>query len=895
MSTLSNTISGFIPSQVPGYIVDNYPNFVAVLQSYFKFLEDTTFNGTVYQIRNLLGYKEIDSTTPEFYKYFQQQFLPYFPQTLEYDLVKLLKIATQFYQTKGSQNSIEFLFRVIYGLDSEIFYPKNNILRLSAGIWNLPQAFKLTLRGSLLTFDVNQLVGRQGVGSQSNSTCTIESVDVAIDPTLNQEIVEIFVSNVSDAFLPGESLVVNCGNAANGQPIIFSEGIIGSLSEVIVDQKNEGLAYVGTKLFSNGAISYPGNPVSIIGGLGGSNIDIMAVAYVGNVTSGSVTGVEVDSGGYGYSLFPNTLISIIDAPGDAGVGANVIVNGIDSANQVELILNTDSIQFKMNVVIGSNNYNFSNTTNANLNTTFANAFSYVALNVAPVTSIEVVSGGSGYTEVPTLNLRSMFDSDFSTGLFAAYQAAPTPTNFNNWVLARPNVADLGIIAHVSILNGGAGYSNTTDRIVVDSEIGIGATFTFTTGGLGQITKVIVTNGGVDYYDLNDPEMPPLLVVNSANIQNVSAGTGAVLQPIGFNQGDSYTLSVSSIGQVEDIRLVNRGFDYISTPLVSLRNQDITIAPLANNQLFFQTDPVFQGANLNTATFTAFVDVFDRANSSLRLYNYIGVINLSQNLIGANFNSTPLSANVYGNGKARANAEFLGGLIDFPGFWLTTAGFLSADQSFQDSVEFQNYSYLIKVEKALASYGETLKNIAHPAGMKMLGLCTVTSMNPEQVTTDAEKIQIANTTNMTGNVTINAFGNGFITGLNTAFVGNVNVGDLFIIGNVATRQATKVVKSVINNNALLLESNTMFFSQNTINLVATSNTVHTQFANVTGNFIPNDIITTNVNGNGQTSIVQQITGGPNFNVNTVFLTTANNVRYAVYPSYVNVPYGVLDPS
>lgn len=884
MAVLANTISSHVPSQFPTFIRDSYPNLVGFVKAYYKWLEDSAGGNTVYQLYNLLNYRMVDTTTDQFLQMFKRDYLPYFPNDVALDLKKLLKVATKFYQTKGTQNSIEFLFRALYDLDAQIYYPKQNILRLSDGKWNLPQSLKVTLTDGDLNFNLSLLPGRLGVGIESNTTCVIESATLSIDPTLNREILELFVSNVSDNFIPGEQLKIAAGNNNIGQPIVFEEKIIGSLSGIIVDPNNQGLKYVGTQFNPDGTISYQGDPVSIIGGLASSNDVIQAVAYVGNVTVGALQSVSVVNGGYGFRLNPNTIVNVIAAPGDTGVGANVIVDGIDSPNQVFLLLNTDSIAFKANVVIGSNNYGFSNTVNANLQTVLGNAFSFANISVAPIAHMNVINGGSGYGQTPTLDLRSVFETDLSQSLLAVYQAAPTQNNFNAYINAKANVKDLGRIAAVRVLNGGSGYSNTRDTIRVDSSIGYGATFDFITTGNGVINQVLITNSGFGYAH----NMPPVLLSNTANGQNASSGTGAVLQAFGDESGENLSISVSAIGRVQTIRMVNRGFDYVSTPLVSLKNLDVTIQPIANNLFYTQSEKVFQGANVNTATFIAFVDRYDRQNNTLRLYNYTGTINLSQQITGANVNSTPTVVKVYGNGRAKANAQFFGGLIKYPGFWIGTDGQLSTDQFIQDSTTYHNYSYLVQAEKALAAYQDTVTKILHPAGMKMLGLMTITDHQNEGDTIIPKNIQLSNSSNLVGTVSVNAFGNGILIGTGTQFVGNVSIGDLITISTLDNRSQTKEIKSVINATALLLESNTAYFGREQLTTKANSNLVVT--SGHTSNLVANDIIVTNIGGNVQTSIVitaDDNTG--NITLNTVFTTNTTNVYYQVYPTLNNVAW------
>ena len=891
MAQLQNTISGQINNQLPEYIRSGFPNWNALLSSYFKFMEDSTQNGTVYQLRNLLANRMVDTTQDQFLQYFQADFLPYFPQSTALDTKKLLKAATQFYQTKGSQDSIEFLFRVLYDLEAEVYLPKNQVLKLSDGRWTLPQSIKLSLSAQNQSFNVALLLARQGIGSESNTTCVIENVNVAVDPTLNREIVELFLSSISASFIPGESIIISCGNDQFGNPIVFEEKIIGSISGIIIDPHNQGLKYKGTTFYANGSINYPGDPVSIIGGLADSNDIIQAVAYVGNVTQGSLQSITVEDGGYGYQLDPNTIVTFVDAPGDTGSGASAIVNGVDSANAAFLFVNTDSIRFKQNVTIGNTTYQFSNSVNANVNTVIANALSFFNLAISPLTSMNLTFGGAGYTETPSISLRSVFDTDLSAGLHAAYIASPTQANYDAWRNSQGNVEDLGEIAAVRVLAGGSGYSNTKDTIYVDSVIGYGATFGFITDVSGSIQQVLVTNPGFGYGNL--PPKPPVFLANTANAQNSASGTGAILQAFGYNDGEQLTLSVSDIGRILDIRMVDRGFDYLSTPLVSLRNEDVTIAPISTSLFYVQGEQVWQGANANSASFTAFVDEYDRANNVLRLYNYVGSLNVAANVTSANINAIPSFVKVYGNGKAKANAQFFGGLIEYPGFWLGTFGFLSADQNFQGATKFHNYSYLVKVEKSLADFEQTIQKIVHPAGMKMLALTTETDQINRMLLSEMEKVQTQNTANSSGTANISPFGNGTVTGTGTSWNVTAHVGDLFTFNQAAFPQS-KVIKQVISANTLVLESNTLYFAPDELDVTHGSNVVITTGS--VANLAVGDIIKTSINGNAQTSIVQLVTlGGNTVNVNTVFNTNTVNVEYMVFPAINGASYIIQTPA
>ena len=101
------------------------------MTAYYEWMEK---NGKVTErTKNLLNYKDIDQTTDEFLEYFTNDFLPYFPQDVLIDKQKAVKVARELYQTKGTPASYEFLFRVLYNSDFDIFYTKDAIFKASAG------------------------------------------------------------------------------------------------------------------------------------------------------------------------------------------------------------------------------------------------------------------------------------------------------------------------------------------------------------------------------------------------------------------------------------------------------------------------------------------------------------------------------------------------------------------------------------------------------------------------------------------------------------------------------------------------------------------------------------------------------------------------------------------
>ena len=63
----------------------------------------------------------------------------------------MAKIAKELYNSKGTPSSYEFLFKVLYNSEFDIFYTKDSVLKASAGDWYISKSLKLA------TVDLNFL------------------------------------------------------------------------------------------------------------------------------------------------------------------------------------------------------------------------------------------------------------------------------------------------------------------------------------------------------------------------------------------------------------------------------------------------------------------------------------------------------------------------------------------------------------------------------------------------------------------------------------------------------------------------------------------------------------------------------------------------------------------
>jgi hypothetical protein len=708
MANTINKISDLIENQMPDFIRADHPGFTNFLKAYYEWMEDSEQGKVLYSTENMLDYADVDSTTQEFLEHFKSKFLPYFPEEILADKATLIKRSREFYQKKGSQESIKFLFRVLYGQDIELSYPKEQILKASDGKWYVPQAFKLTVSNTSPTFDLETLKKRRAVGSETSASCIIEGAYRTIDSDTNQEIFELYVSNVNRKFTNGERLEVyytaNTGNVV----YLFSEKIIGSLSKITIDPNNRGLKYA------------VGNPVVISGGLSTEDSQVSkATAVVGSVSSGQLQTIVVTNGGNGFRQSPDSTITIAS---DTGVGATALISAIDTPTTV-LQVSTDIISPFQNTMLNSTNYGFANIATSNSDTELYRALSSQNITVGPIKTVIITNSGTGYITVPSIDASSYYTANSNTLV---------------------NILTLGKIAYVDVISGGIGYKNTSDSIVVTG-IGTGsnASFSFANNASGTITSVTVLEGGEGYTTTD-------LAVST------STGSGAVLRAYRYGEGDLLTATVDDVGRIQSFNLTNRGSGYIATPNVSLRVKDIVITTPTG--LISEGDYVYQGTAPTSGNFTfyATVDSYNSTSSILRIYDYIGNLSTGANLRFASFNTQITGVTSYGNGQARANAEFLNGLLKSNGYFLNTDGFLSADKKLQDSDKYHNFSYVVIAEKSLETYRQALLDILHPSGMKLIGYNQLTNSEDTTVKITSD-IFTSNTANSAGTVDVSTYG------------------------------------------------------------------------------------------------------------------------------------------
>jgi hypothetical protein len=120
-------LSAVVARQLPEFIREDYPAFVAFVEAYYAWLKT--------QQVDFVDARDLDKTLDQYIELFRKELAVHLPLMLEDERLVLPRIK-ELYRSKGSQASFKLLFRLLYGKNVEIDYPGQQMLKASDGTWN---------------------------------------------------------------------------------------------------------------------------------------------------------------------------------------------------------------------------------------------------------------------------------------------------------------------------------------------------------------------------------------------------------------------------------------------------------------------------------------------------------------------------------------------------------------------------------------------------------------------------------------------------------------------------------------------------------------------------------------------------------------------------------------
>ena len=97
----------------------------------------------------LLDYSDIDNTTEDFLKYFQKDFMPNIDLASLQNSRLTIKNIKDLYKKKGTEESLQFLMRVLYAQDAEIRYPVKELITVGESGYSQQRKMRVTMTNGI--------------------------------------------------------------------------------------------------------------------------------------------------------------------------------------------------------------------------------------------------------------------------------------------------------------------------------------------------------------------------------------------------------------------------------------------------------------------------------------------------------------------------------------------------------------------------------------------------------------------------------------------------------------------------------------------------------------------------------------------------------------------------
>ena len=302
--------------------------------------------------------------------------------------------------------------------------------------------------------------------------------------------------------------------------------------------------------------------------------------------------------------------------------------------------------------------------------------------------IQVDNVGSG-------GITELLIDDAGTGYAIGDDITFTNTNTNGG----------GAVAKVSVVNGGitteTGTTGATsvDHIVLEDETVRGDVYTGNKivqesgSGNGDITDIRIINSGSGYTIL------PTAVVTS------SGGSGAKIIPFG-----------SEIGRLLSTKKIETGAGYEGSPSPTIKLPS-TIIVKDKTVGSFTDDETITGLDSSSSAVTATFVSFDSSNNLVVVKDATGVFAEATTITAG---SSGRTATVLKHDLATATST-VGAVVDTAGEFINEDGHLSeTTMKIQDSLYYQDFSYVIKVGRSITDWRDSFKKTMHTAGFYFTG-------------------------------------------------------------------------------------------------------------------------------------------------------------------------------
>ena len=252
MSNRYNIESSKVEGLIPRQLISDSAALIEFLKEYYRFLNQE--NNPSYVINNLLNNRDLDTAVDEFITLIHNEIGSGFVKNLIGDKQNLYKHIQEFYRAKGSLDSFQLLFKLLFDTNVEITLPKDKILVASGGKWNQQTSIFI----SATVGDPLSLYGKIITISSSSDSLEVE-VERIQRVTEGEDYYEIFITKnteiyriITGATINQYGVVASVINSLNTIEVIYAGQNFEVPQYVNIEYQSTGTKFRISELIGNG-------------------------------------------------------------------------------------------------------------------------------------------------------------------------------------------------------------------------------------------------------------------------------------------------------------------------------------------------------------------------------------------------------------------------------------------------------------------------------------------------------------------------------------------------------------------------------------------------------------------------------------------------------------------
>ena len=807
--------------QVPEFVREDHPTFIAFLEAYYEFLETeqgSQNNDLVARAKNLRYVSDVDASINDFEESFINNFASLVPQDALDDKAFLIKNILPLYLSRGNRKSFDLLFRLLYGEDVEVTFPKDNILRASDGKYLIENVLRIadniytfyTGDGSTTTFLLAQQVDLDEISVFINGVETTSGFYVRKETKkLIFETAPVDGANIKVYYDNFDETLLN-NRRVTGSSSGVTALIERSVPRLIGVQTSTEL-YINTNTLSGAFLNAEDVTIDIVAD------DGVTLIHVGSFTVAPLSIIDVVDGGSGYNVGDPVLISggLPVIPGEAIVGtvesgfpdsANVILGG--AGFQLGGIIPASNVDGT--IVLSILGVDSSGANSPNSYTIFTDVISdYLTVNISdadfgfPASVIpagenvetrlaDALSRGTVTDIGPITNVGVLIATVSSNGAIFDAEGAKIETLANTFV----DIKTFGSVGRIQINDGGLNYE-------IGDEIVFGANPAGTYGvGAAAVVTNVNSSGTITSTEIQPARITGTANTQSSNVTIVGNGTSfdtelvigdrivvnseirfvnAIASATSLNVNVAFTRTSTErlIGVYDRYLVGGQNYTQGNFPTLTVSTSSGSGANLEIIALMGDGESV----NSSTSTVAGRISSISITNPG-RGYEFLPAIDLSQS----------------GDGLATAEAQIERSYVSLPGRWTTSDSILSSlERRIQGLDYYIDFTYLTSVATEFAKYKDVVKGLLHPAGYKNYAEYPITktldvgpTISSSKSATVSGRVEIVN-----GSITV--------TGTDTRFNTANTLGILTIGTQIVVNNEIRTVNAIANDTSLTVSS------------------------------------------------------------------------------------------